>query len=298
MTDPPARSPGVMNEDPAERVATLIDPSYKFFRKIRGQVIEPAADGPGLPAPFATVTVYDVDFGLLAWSPVDSLHSWFYPFDIRRDQLATVTTDERGRFCVWVPRFDPGHHRRWRLERECHLDWPRRPDAPPSPTVDDPVLAHAARVVDPHALGGLREMLRVVRPRDRPPGACAALARPAFPQASRPPAREAARALAPATHARLAARVGVPAELLAAFVPQRAHGPFPRRRDRRVPEWSTILDAPDLSFEVTRDRDRDVRDDLFAVRWDEPDPEARTSPRPPAATPPPYIHRSPKRPLQ
>lgn len=291
MTDQPARSPAVVNGDPAEKFTTLIDPSYEFFRKIRGQVVEPAADGPGLPAPFATVTVYDVDFGLLAWSPVDSLHSWFYPFDIRRDQLATVTTDDRGRFCVWVPRFDPGHHRRWRLERECHLDWPRRPDAPVSPAIDDPLLAHAARVVDPHALGGLQEMLRVVRPRARPPGAAAALARPAFPHPSRPPAtREGARALAPATHARLAARVGVPAELLAAFVPQRAHGPFPRRRDRRVPEWSTILDAPDLRFEVTRDRDSNVREDLFAVRWDEP--------RPAAATVPADIHRSPKRPTR
>ena len=31
------------------------------------------------------------------------------------DRLATSTTAERGRLCVWVARFEPGHHR-WRRE--------------------------------------------------------------------------------------------------------------------------------------------------------------------------------------
>lgn len=245
MSDHPSR--------PSEEHGALIDPDFQFFRKMSGRIVEADADGLDAPVPFATVTVHDTDFGLLVWSPVDSLYSWFYPFDIRRQQLATVTADARGRFRLWAPRVGLDHFRRWRLERECHLDWLRRPGV----AVDD-VLSRAAHVVDANALAGLHEMLRAVRPQ----------ARTTAPRAPRPPPPcGPARTFDPATRARLAARVGVPAELLAAFEPRRAHGPFLRCRHRYIPEWSTILDAPDLSFEVSRHGDVQR---LFDIRWDEP----------------------------
>lgn len=236
----------------------LIDPEFPRFQKRRGRIVETDADGRDAPVPFATVAVYDIDFGLLAWSPVDSPHAWFYPFSIRHEQLATVGTDACGRFCVWAPRADTDPFDGWRRERP----WPRSgPNADPGPPRgDDSVLSRAARLVDARALAELQEMLRVVRPRARTRQQ--GPARPARP--SRP--REAAGALVPAVRARLAARIGLPAELLSGFDPLRAHGPFLRSRQRPVPEWSTILDAPGLGFEVTRDvADDDAR---LAVRWD------------------------------
>ena len=104
-----------------------IDPRLLFFRKLCGQVVKIDAAGDEYPVPFATVTVYDTDLRLLAWSPPGWPYSWFFPFGWSREQLASVTTDECGRFCVWVPQFDVDYYLRWRLERRCYLEWLRRP---------------------------------------------------------------------------------------------------------------------------------------------------------------------------
>jgi hypothetical protein len=288
---PAANLAGKKLADAAAALRPYIDPKLLVFRKICGQVVKTDPAGNDLPVPFATVHVYDVDLALLAWSPPDSLYSWFFPLRTRREQLAAVTTDECGRFCVWVPRFDIDHYLRWRLERRCYLTWLRKPngrgyaartrrDAPPAarPGPDPPRRARA----DPR------------RSRDRPPGdrGCAQVAaaprpgrataevdapmsRAAFLTATRPPLTDdAAATLAPAARAKLAARVGVPADALASSTRAACSGRSCAAVDVLVPQWTTIVDIPDLSFEVTQDVDGDgaqeviYSEGLFDVRWD------------------------------
>jgi hypothetical protein len=66
----------------------------------------------------------------------------------------------------------------------------------------------------------------------------------------------------------------VPADALAKLDPRRVFGPFVRCVDVLVPQWTTMLEIPDLTFEVTQDVDGDgaqeviYSEGLFDVRWD------------------------------
>lgn len=267
----------------------VLDPHIFAFRRICGRVVKTDANGNELPVPFATVTVYDTDVNLLAWSPLGSQYSWFYPFGIRREVLATVTTDECGRWCVWIPRFDIDHYLRWRLERRCYLTWLRRPsiidvlreqdvipDPDPGPIhVDEHLLAHASRVLDAHAIDRLRPLARAARLGSPVADSSDALARPAFRERVAPPiAAAAAKALASGLGERLAKRVGRPHEALAKLDLSRFFGPFLKCRLVATPQWTTVLDIPDLTFEVTQDVNGDgtqeviYSEGLFDVRWD------------------------------
>lgn len=295
----------------SERLRGLIDPKLLAFRRICGRVVKPQANGAPLPVPFATVEVYDTDVRLLAWSPPESPFSWFYPFGTRRELLATVTTDECGRFCVWVPRFDIDHYLSWRLERRCYLSWLRKPTIldllrerevipqpfpgpDPSPVIiDEHVLTHAARVVDSAAVRRLRT-LATLRPGALRAQADAALDQPAFSSKVRPPMpADTAALLEPKLRSRLAMRLGLPPETFAKLDPRRYFGPFIRCHTVIVPQWTTVLDIPDLTFEVKQDVDGDgvpeviYREGLFDVRWNagalgevvlEADPIAISSP--------------------
>lgn len=270
----------------------MLDPRLLAFQRICGRVVKTdGVTGKDLPVPFATVTVYDVDFWFLAWSAPGSMYSWFCPCLIRREKLATVTTDECGRFCVCVLNFDIDFYLRWRLERRCYLTWLRkptiedvlrahevipRPQPDPGPIrLDEHVLAHAARVIDTSAVTRLREVATLPHIGAPLLENSDALTRAAFPVQTRPPlTREAAEILAPAMRAKLAARVGVPVASLEKLDPSRWIGPFIRCRDVLIPQWKLVVDVPDLSFEVTQDVNGDgsqeviYRDRLFDVRWD------------------------------
>lgn len=322
MPDHPSRFPGLTN-DPARHILTtrqaerlaalasvpaaelagktlpalegrlrpLLDPKLLIFRKLCGRVVKTDANGNDLPVPFATVTVYDTDLRLLGWSPRTSQYSWFFPFLYRREKLATVTTDECGRFCAWIPRFDVDYYLRWRLERKGYLPWLRKPTIgdvlrereiiprplpdPPPLRLDEHTLTHASRFLDANALARLRPLATPARAGAPTADADGALLRPAFTQAVRPPLTAAALdALAPAARAKLAARIGVPAGSLDKLDPRHAHGPFLRPGVVLVPEWVAVLDIPDLTFEVTQDINGDgaqeliYREGLFDVRWD------------------------------
>lgn len=275
----------------AARLRPFIDPRPLFFHRICGQVVKTDADGNDLPVPFATVTVHDTDFNLIAWSPLGSKYSWFFPFGMSREQLASVTTDECGRFCVWVPRFDIDHYLRWRLEHHCYFEWLRKPlvidvlrelptpipqpQPDPSPLrIDEHLLTRAARMVADPALARLRAAATVLRPGALRTEIDPALAAPAFERLPPPLTKAAAKLLEPGQRARLAARAGVPAALLRGFEPKRVLGPFLRCHTLAIPEWTTILEIPDLTFEVTQDVDGDGEQEviysegLFDVRWD------------------------------
>lgn len=322
MADHPARFPGVSNDpdkhvltsrqagrlaalsalpapelagkslaEVSPRLARVVDPKLLIFRRICGQVVKADASGQELPVPFATVTVYDTDISVLAWSPGGSIYSWLCPITIKREKLATVTTDECGRFCVWVPRFDIDFYLRWRIERRGYLPWLRRPTIedvlrareviprpplpdPPPIRIDERLLGHAARVVEAPALARLREAVTIARPEAPAAKVDAALAKPAFTAPVRPAMSAAAmKLLSPELRPKLAARVGVPAAMLAKLDPKRFAGPFVRPEYVLVPEWTAVLDIPDLTFEVTQDVNGDgapeviYREGLFDVRW-------------------------------
>lgn len=267
----------------------LIDPNLFLFRRVCGQVVKTDAAGNDRPVPFATVTVYDTDFGLLAWSPVGSPYSWFLPFGQRREVLAKVTTDECGRFCVWIPRFDIDHYLKWRLERRCYLTWLRHPsiadvlrerevvpDPDPGPLhLDEHVLTHAARVLEPRAVERLRAVAQPAKVGTNVTVSADALAKRAFPDRVRPPIdRAAAKELASGLGERLAKRVGLPSEAITKLDLSRFWGPFLRCHWVLTPQWTTVLDIPDITFEVTQDVNGDgtqeviYAEGLFDVRWD------------------------------
>jgi hypothetical protein len=282
------------------RLRAVIDPKLLLFRRICGQVVKANPGAVDLPVPFATVNVYDVDLRLLAWSPPGLPYTWFFPFFWRREKLATVTTDECGRFCVWVPRFDIDFYLRWRLERRCYLEWlrkptlddllryrellppipqpepgPLRPKIGPRPIELGKLMTHASKLLDPAAAAKLHEAVSDVRPGSLLSEADARLAQPAFREAVTPPDMSKVRELLePAMRAKLAARVGVPPQMLEKLDPSRVFGPFLRCKLVFVPEWTAVLDIPDLTFEVTQDIDGDgqqeiiYREGLFDVRWD------------------------------
>jgi hypothetical protein len=290
----------------SDRLRHVIDPKLFAFRRICGQVVKLDDDGNELPVPFATVTVYDVDLRLVAWSPPHLPWTWFFPFSWQREKLATVTTDECGRFCVWVPRFDIDFYLRWRLERRCYLEWLRKPTLEdlleyreliprPEPQPDPPpiarpvrriararpirldarVVSRAARLLDTTRLERLREVADDDRVGAMLPEHDAKLSSPALLAQVKPPlTKDAEMMLAPDMRKRLAARVGVQPRMLAKFDPTRVYGPVLRCKLVAVPEWSAVIDVPDLTFEVTQDIDGDgnqeviYQEGLFDVRWD------------------------------
>lgn len=271
-----------------DRLRPLIAPKLLSFRRFGGRVVKAQPDGEAEPVPLATVDVYDTELRLLAWSPPGSIFSWLYPFGMRRERIATLTTDERGRFCVWIPRFDVDHYLRWRLERCCYLEWLRKPtlldvlrerEETPRLTagaglrrfaIDERVHAHAARMLGGRAVARLRALVAALEAESS-----AALARPAFVYKLRPPMpTSVAELLEPESRRRLETRVGTPSNALAELDPRRFYGPVLRCRTVLLPQWCTVLDVPDLTFEVAQGVDGDgqprviYRDGLFDVRWD------------------------------
>lgn len=267
-----------------------LDPSLFLARTICGRVVKTDADGKDHPVPFATVNVYDTDLGLLGWSPASSPYSWFYPLFHHRELLRTVTTDECGRFCVRIPRWEIDYYLRWRLERKCYLTWlrkptlrdlleqrevlPPRPGPDPGPLhVDDHLLRHAERVLDAAGLARLRR-LGPSQLGDLEARTTATMTAPGFAARVRPPLDKKAQALLAGDRATLARRLALPPELLRTLDPARWWGPYLRCRTVIVPEWTPVLDVPDLTFEVLQDVDGDgtpeviYSEGLFDVRWD------------------------------
>jgi hypothetical protein len=105
----------------SEKFRFRIDPELLFFRKVCGKVVKKnPATGVEYPVPFATVHVEDTDCSLLGFFPDGHRWGWYFPFHCRREEIATVKTDECGNFCVWVPRWDIDWVLRFRAERHCY----------------------------------------------------------------------------------------------------------------------------------------------------------------------------------
>lgn len=291
-----------------------LDRTLLFFRKVCGQVVKTDPDsGISYPVPFATVHVEDTDCHLLSFAPLESPYMWFFPFHCHREEIATVVTDACGHFCVYIPRWEIDWILKWRHERICFPDILVRPDIrdifeevfprfPPWPEPDpEPWLVR----YDGAALDRLRDRLgnKTVERIGQLYEAASfgqssheleqLLSSPAFRKSLPPPLPEAISrgvktsgkfsefaSLHKETLGNLAADVRTNTDatkLLNAVRMDRYIGPFRRCFDIFIPEWSTILDVPDITFRVTQDVDGDGDEELiyseglFDVRWNSGD---------------------------
>ncbi len=106
-----------------EKLKWRIDPELLFFRRICGRVVKKdPATGIEYPVPFATVHAEDTDCSFLGFFPIESPWLWFFPFLCHREEIASVVTDECGRFCVFVPRWEVDWILRFRREHICFPD--------------------------------------------------------------------------------------------------------------------------------------------------------------------------------
>jgi len=290
----------------AEKFRWRIDPQLFLFRRICGRVIKrDPITGAEYPVPFATVHVEDTDCGLLGYFPIGFRWGWFYPLFCRREEIATVTTDACGRFCVYIPFFDIDWILRWRFERICFPDIFLRPSIreileelieppifrPPRPLPDPPPILvdgglsirRAEEVLPRHVVGRL-----IAHEAGAVLGASSVerenlLNSPAFKTAFPPPVpaefRQARKgepkpeAEMEAVRDTLSARLKLSREVLAKLDLNRFIGPFRRCINIIVPEWVPLLDVPDITFRVTQDVNGDGTEEViysegfFDVRW-------------------------------
>lgn len=271
-----------------------IDPDLFLFRRICGRVVKhDRASGEDWGVPGATVHVYDTDVNLFGYFPASWPYGWYWPFNVRREQIASATTDSCGNFCVWVPRFDIDWVLRWRRERICFpdifvkpnlrdlLDRLREKVEIPPHIGPDPGPLHFLRggvgsvavleqAVGPRAARRLQQDFH--RSLGQPAGLDTLLERRAFADPVPPP-------VAPHLFDHMNEmlqdkRHGLTAGAAGALDIRSWVGPFFRCIDIFVPEFLPIIDIPDITFGVTQDVNGDGTEEviysegLFDVRWD------------------------------
>ncbi|MGV8989701.1 MAG: hypothetical protein ACOH2H_26220 [Cypionkella sp.] len=289
-----------------------IDPHLLFFRRICGKVVKTnPVTHVDQPVPYATVQVEDTDCSFLGYFPPGSPWTWLFPFLCHREVIATARADECGNFCVWVPRFDIDWILRFRRERHCYpiifqrptlgeilkgLDprapvpfpkgpWPG-PDPGPLAGLDRAKLAtRIATSFGPGVAARIDRLQNSAKFGAMIGEAAAALDALADLGFLQPPLSAELRTSAKATTgkdaagkaiaATLASRISVDADGLKGLDLRNYAGPFWRCYDVFVPEWSPILDVPDITFRVLQDTNGDgveeqiYGESYFSVRWDD-----------------------------
>ena len=290
-----------------------IDPHLFLFRKICGRVVrKDPATGVEYPVPFATVHVEDTDCNLIAYFPKPHPWGWFFPFKCHREEIGTVKTDACGNFCVWIPRFDIDWILHWRRLRVCfpyifirpsfidilkYLVEERVPPFPPHPPEPGPDPGPLLKQLGPEVLQRAGDLLGQpaaarlallrgnaafgsdTRARDQflsAPAFSRPLAPPLPPefQVRSNPSAKAADANAP-VRATLATTLHLEEKHLADLRLDRFIGPFWRCFDVFLPEWTAVLDVPDITFRVTQDVNGDGTEEtvysegFFDVRWND-----------------------------
>jgi hypothetical protein len=262
----------------SQRLRWAVDPEFFLFAYVCGQVVtNDPATGKNVPVPYATVEIVNTVCDCWGYFPEPWPFGWLYPVHGVREVLGTVTTDECGNFCFWVPRFDLEWIRRWRLERVCFEQIFVKP------TIGD-LLARAAGQGNPdpgplasrlrpggdlaatlgpisstllsaaRAAGGFGDSTRAVS---------SLLNLPAFPAGLTPPLPARA-AEGSNTTARIAEGPSVAAP--AAIDPGRYIGPFLRCVDLIVPEWYLFLAVPDISLTITQGS-QTIYEGAFDIAW-------------------------------
>jgi hypothetical protein len=287
----------------SEKLKWQIDLELLLFRRICGQVVRTdPVTGIDYPVPFATVHVEDTDCSFLGFFPVESPWAWLFPVFCHREDIATVVTDECGRFCVWVPRFDIDWILRFRRERFCYPDIFVKPNIRdilehykiwPPPPPEDGIRPPIGPDPAPFILkDGGTTLQRVEALLGRDIAQKIALAestaaigsrkdafntlfdRPAFTQSVPPPLPSQLRDLHTKEGAQaVMSRLAVADERFARLSFDNYIGPLLRCFDVYVPEFVPILDVPDITFRVTQDVDGDgdqeviYSEGFFDVRW-------------------------------
>jgi hypothetical protein len=280
-----------------------IDPELLFFRRVCGRVVR-VDPGTGViqGVPNATVHVEDTDCSFLGFFPVEGpfwwLWWWFWPIHCHREEIATTITDQCGRFCVWIPRWDIDRILRFRLKRICYWDIfrpnladllkeigalerppikvdPNPPDPAPFELLDRDLLRQAGGLVDPTTLDRLTQLAAPRSFGEDSGGLQELLEQPAILQDFHPPlSQDALKRVEgvslPEEHLKA---VNLKNLELAELSPAKAIGPFLRCRDVVVAEWQYVVDIPDITFRVTQDVDLDGDEEtiysegFFDVRW-------------------------------
>ncbi|HEV2642828.1 MAG TPA: hypothetical protein VGT98_08985 [Candidatus Elarobacter sp.] len=277
-----------------------IDPAFLLFERICGKIVKtnPITHAEE-PVPFATVHVYDVECSFFGYFPVDFQFGWYYPYFCFREELATVTTDQCGKFCVWVPRFDIDWIRTWRTERLCYDQIFRRPTlgdlidkvVPVQPQIGPPgpgpveLLGKSALAMSrlPDLLGAdnaerLRNATTARTLGADTTASRAVLKSRALPEIPPPLPAHVHAIVQRDGAAGLARHAGYDAAALGSIDagrldPSRFVGPFQRCHDVLVPEWLPIFEVPDIAFSVTQDIngiEQTIYDDgFFDVDYDD-----------------------------
>ena len=293
----------------SEKFRFQIDPQLLFFRKVCGTVVKKdPVTGISFPVPYATVRVEDTDCSFLGFFPVKAKWSWFFPFRCRREEIVTATTDECGRFCVWIPRWDIDWLLRFRRERFCFpiiferprlrdlleelvpLQIPPRPGPGPDPVPFIDRSAFIRQVEDSLGVEAARALSRVnsaARLGSSTVEFSATLDTAVLDQRIPPPLPKSLRLVTagPRGDKQEASSKELSSSTLAALVKMQTadlkdvdlrsyFGPFRRCFDIFVPEWVPLIDIPDITFRVTQDTNGDGVEELIysegisQVRWD------------------------------
>ncbi|MEZ5356136.1 MAG: hypothetical protein R2762_26165 [Bryobacteraceae bacterium] len=287
----------------SEKYRWKIDFEILGFRRVCGKVVKrDPVTGVEYPVPFATVHVEDTDCNLLGFFPPGNPWLWFFPFLCRREVIATVKTDQCGRFCVWIPRWDIDWILRFRRERICFPDIFIKPNlrdllevaippfrVPPGPDPDPPpfllrdggmTLRHLEAAIgreQAERLAGL-EIAQTLGGNAKPGQDL--LAGPAFASPVPPPLPPELRPglvdkdeKGTKAELQLPGTIKIDPAVLRQVDFRRWVGPFRRCVDILVPEWHAIVDVPDITFRVTQDVDGDGNEETiysegyFDVRW-------------------------------
>jgi hypothetical protein len=283
-----------------EKFRYRIDPELLCLRRICGRVVKTDPDtGEEFPVPFATVHVEDTDCGLLGFFPTGWPWGWFFPLFCQREEIATVVTDECGRFCVYVPCWEVDWILRWRRERICFPEIFIRPNIrdileellpeppifrPPRPE-PDPVpwllkdggqaLRRAEELIGRELAGELATLQSEAALGASTKLQQNVLNKAAFSRSLPPPLPSEVRQMCEKQDFKaLATHLSIDQQFIKQLEPQRFIGPFRRCVDIVIPEWLQVSDVPDITFRVTQDVDGDgdeetiYSESFFDVRWD------------------------------
>lgn len=289
--------------DIADKLEWRVDPELLLFQRVCGRVVKrDATTDELLPVPNATVHVEDTDCDFFGYFPDDSPWGWFLPYACSREEIATVTTDTCGRFCVLIPRWDIDRILRLREDRVClpeivdpsirdileNLDLlPEPPLVRPPRPQPDPV---PFQLREP----GTYDQLKGVIGEERTERLFALTAEMSFGDSIRdieellderaiieqidPPTPDDLLEGVSKTKGTIRNRsLAVDRDSISNLEldPNNFIGPFLRCRDITIPEWVSVLDVPDITFRVTQDVDGDMDEETiysegyFDVRWDD-----------------------------
>jgi hypothetical protein len=280
-----------------------VDPHLLLFRRVCGQVVKrnPATNElEGVPN--ATVHVEDTDCSFHIYSPPGwPMWSWFFPFKCKREVIATAHTDQCGRFCVWIPRWDIDWVIKWRKGRICFPNFYRlrlrdylerilKPDLTPEPPRIRPLRPPEATPIPlpiprPEPDGPVFLKARMASALRRP-DVVARLREVASEAVANRLASLAVRADFGAESKMLDAELETPVIPLPPPQPERSGrgeqnfpadlrekfgevnfnnwiGPFRRCIDIIFGVWTPVFDVPDITFKVTQDVDSDGTEEVI-----------------------------------